>query len=124
MNTQLARMYGVLIGTLGVLGLFTTGHLFGLTNSDMALDLLRIVLAGILLYAGYAAATTRVAETALLGVGVLYVVMGLIGLMNPTLGGLLPSGLTGFDVAFHLITGGLAIFGARHHAATTPHRAL
>lgn len=123
MNVQLAKIYGVLIGALGIMGLFTNGHLFQIMNADIALDILRIVLAAILLYAVFAARSDRVINTALLGVGVLYVGMGIIGLFAPTIGGLLPSGLTGFDIAFHLLTGAVAIVGANHRSEGVAHRA-
>lgn len=116
MNLQLVRMYGVLIGALAVMGMFVSGHLLGLTNSDPAFDTLRAVLAAILLYVGFGSRDSRAVDTALLGVGLLYVGMGIVGLFAPTLGGLLPAGLTGFDVAFHLLTGIVAIAaGARRH---------
>lgn len=122
MHKRLAITYGWLIGALGILGLFASGHLFALTNSDIALDLLRLILAGALLYVGYR--NSEGASRAVLGVvGALYIGMALIGTANPTLGGLLPSGLTGFDIAFHLITGALAgiaalmTHGSRHSAA-------
>jgi hypothetical protein len=109
MNIQLTRLYAILVGALGVLGLFVSGHLFGITNSDWAMDILRIGLAVYLVWAGFISKADRAADSALYVVGGLYVIMGVIGLFSPTLGGILPTGLTGFDVVFHLITGGLAI---------------
>lgn len=116
MNAQLAKMYGVLIAALAVSGLFTSGHLFGGVNSDPAVDLLRVLLAGILLYAGFVSRDYRVVDMALLGTGLLYIGMGALALVNSTLGGILPSGLTGFDVGSHLIAGAVAAWaGTRHH---------
>ena len=123
MNVQLARIYGVLIGALGIMGLFVGGHLFQFMNADSFLDLLRIVLAGILLYVGFSAVPDHVVNTALVGVGILYIGMGLAGLLASTIGGLLPSGLTGFDIAFHLTTGLLALAGASHGRAGAVHSA-
>lgn len=105
MSIQLVRLYGVLIAALAVAGVFVHGHLLGIMNVDPALDALRGVLAVGLLYIGFGARDTASAHAALLGVGLLYVGMALGALVSPTIGGLLPSGLTGFDVAFHLITG-------------------
>jgi uncharacterized membrane protein len=118
MNLQLTRIYAVLIGALAIIGLFVNGHLFGFMNSDIALDLLRVVLAAYLIYVGFVAKSETMATNALLGVGALYIVMGIAGLFSPTLGGILPSGLTGFDVAFHLITGAVAAVAGmrRDHA--------
>jgi hypothetical protein len=105
MSKTVAKIYAVLVAGLALAGLFTNGHLFNLMNVDIALDLLRVVLAGGLIYAAFVAKDSHLANTMLLTVGVLYVGMGLLGLVSPTLGGLLPSGLTGFDIAFHLVTG-------------------
>jgi hypothetical protein len=110
MVLMVAKMYGWLIALLGVLGLFVTdGHLFKLMNADMPLDILRLVLATTLLWAAYGK-KEDIARNALLLVGVLYVGMGIAALFDPELWGLLPTGLTGFDVIFHLVTG-LAALG-------------
>src|SRR3982751_5462652 len=98
MNLQLVRMYGILIASLALLGLFVNNHLFQLMNVDIALDGLRVLLAGFLLYVGFISKDRDLVDTALVGTGVLYVGMGILGLITPTIGGLLPSGLTGFDI--------------------------
>ncbi len=116
MNVQLSRIYGVLIGALAIVGLFVSGHLFQLMNTDIVIDVLRVVLAAYLIYVGFVTRSERTATTALAVVGALYIVMGLSGLFNSTLGGLLPSGLTGFDIAFHLVTGIIAVGAAMRHA--------
>jgi hypothetical protein len=108
MNITLTRMYAILIGALGIIGLFVSGHLFQIMNTDIAIDVLRIVLAAYLVYVGFMAKSDKMANTALMIVGGLYVVMALVGLFSSTLGGILPSGLTGFDIVFHLATGLLA----------------
>lgn len=117
MSLRLTRMFGILIAALAVMGLFVSGHLFGIMNTDPALDALRVVLASVLIYIGFAVRDNNLAHVALLMVGLLYVGMALVGLVSPTLGGLVPSGLTGFDIAFHLITGAIATAAGltRHH---------
>jgi hypothetical protein len=120
MNLQLVRIYGIFISALAFLGLFVSGHLFALTNTDTVLDTVRIILAIYLLYAGFFARDDRTVNTALFTVGSLYVGLGVLGLISPTLGGLLPSGLTGFDIVFHLATGALAVYAgldSRRHVA-------
>jgi hypothetical protein len=99
------QLYAMLIAALAIAGLFTSGHLFNLMNVDIALDLLRVVLAATLIYVSFVAKNEHYSNMALLTVGLLYIGMGVIGVLSPTIGGLLPSGLTGFDIAFHLITG-------------------
>jgi len=122
MNLQLVRMYGILIGGLALIGLFINGHLFEIMNTDIALDLIRVALAVYLLSVGFVQKDHGSVTMALSLVGLLYVGMGVSGLFSSTLGGLLPAGLTGFDIAFHLATGGLALaavaMGHRHNTAS------
>lgn len=117
-NIMIGKMYAVLIGALGIVGLFVSGHLFKFMNVDIALDILRVVLAAYLVYAAFIAKNVKMTTTGLLVVGVLYVVMAIWGLFSSTLGGILPSGLTGFDIVFHLATGIVAVAaGMRHREA-------
>lgn len=123
MQKQLAQIFGILVAGLAVLGFFVEdGHLFGLMNANFALDMLRVVLATALLYAGFGPASAQTIRSVLMFTGVLYIGMALGGLISPTLWGMLPSGLTGFDIAFHLATGAVATGAAlatnsnRHHA--------
>lgn len=120
MSIRLVRIYGVLIAALAVAGLFVHGHLFGLMNVDPTLDALRVVLAVVLLYIGFGVRDVNSAHAALLGVGILYVGMAVGGLVSSTIGGLLPSGLTGFDIAFHLIAGIVATAAGLTHSHRLP----
>jgi hypothetical protein len=122
-NVKLAQIYGVVIGALAILGLFTEGHLLNLMNVDAALDGLRVVLGAALLYIGFGSKNNRQATIALLVVGVVYILTAILGLIDPKLFGMLPSGLTGFDIAFHLITGAVAAWaGLRKSAELSPAR--
>lgn len=117
MKTRLlAQMLGVVVGLLAVLGLASGDeHLLGLMNIDLTLDIIRIPVAAALLYAGFWAADNLTINNIVLGVGVLYIGMGVLGLMSPELFGLLPHGLTGFDVAFHLVSGLVATAAGMMH---------
>jgi hypothetical protein len=115
MNLQIARMYAILIGALGIIGLFVSGHLFQITNTDIVLDIARIGLAAFLFYAGFMAKDDKMVNRALSATGILYIGLGILGLITPTIGGLLPTGLTGFDIVFHLATGALAMYAAMAH---------
>jgi hypothetical protein len=113
MQKQLAKSFGILIAILAVGGLFVEdGHLFGFMNANLALDALRIVLAAALLYVGFGSASARAVRGVLGFTGILYLGMAVLGLADSTLWGLLPSGLTGFDIAFHLLAGAVATFAA------------
>lgn len=116
MVRNVSQIYAVIVASLALFGLLSTGHLLELMNVDIAIDLIRVVLAAALIYAGFFSEDEKTAKNALFSVGILYVIMGLFGLVNPTLGGLLPSGLTGFDIGFHLLSGSVAVI-----IATTKH---
>lgn len=119
MHKQAVKIYGILIALLAVGGFFVTdGHLFGIMNADAALDWLRALLAVFLLYVGYKVTDDGFLRGTLMFVGVLYVGMGLLGIADSELWGLLPNGLTGFDIAFHLVTGAaaLGLAAKTHHA--------
>jgi hypothetical protein len=110
MQRQTTKVYGVLIGLLAIGGFFIKdGHLLGLMNADTALDWLRVVLALLLLYIGFKPGSASAIRGILVFTGVLYVGMALLGLIDSKLWGLLPNGLTGFDIVFHLITGVAAL---------------
>lgn len=110
MQRTMVKVYGVLIALLAVMGMFVNeGYILGIMNADIALDWLRVGLALILLYAGFFSEDGRVLRASLWLVGLLYVGMGVLGLADTKLWGLTPQGLTGFDIAFHLVTGLLAI---------------
>jgi hypothetical protein len=53
-------------------------------------------------------------------VGVLYIGMGFMGLLSSTIWGLLPNGLTGFDILFHLVAGIVAVLAGMKSAAIPP----
>lgn len=109
MQKRMAQIFGVLVAGLAVLGFFVEdGHLFGLMNANILLDVLRVGLAAALLYVGFGSAPAERIRGVLMFTSVLYVGMGVLGLISSTLWGLLPAGLTGFDIVFHLTTGLLA----------------
>lgn len=114
MERRTAQILGVLVAGLAVAGLFVEDrHFLDLMNVDVTLDMLRIPIAGALLYAGFKGSLGLVRRV-LLVVGLLYVGMGLFGLVDRELAGLLPTGLTEFDIAFHLLSGaGAAWLGTR-----------
>jgi hypothetical protein len=124
MARRLAQMLGIAVALVAIIGLFAGGgQLWGIANTDMAMDLVRIAAAAALLYAGFGTSDDRTTANIVMGVGIAYIGMGLLGLVSPTLFGLLPSALPGADVAFHIITGALGVMAAvtdhsHHHSAT------
>ena len=111
MHRIVATVLGVVIGLLAIIGFFIEGdHLAGLMNVDLTLDVLRVILAIALLVVGLAPGVPdRATRGVIIAVGVLYVLMGLLAFADPNLFGMLPTGLTGFDIGFHLVVGLAAI---------------
>lgn len=109
MQRTVVKVYGVLIALLAATGLVNDGHLLGIMNVDPMLDWLRVGLAVFLLYVGFGAKSERIVRGSLWFVGLVYIGTGALGLLNTTMWAVLPSGLTGFDAAFHLVAGLLAI---------------
>jgi hypothetical protein len=106
MQKHLAQIFGILVAGLALLGFFVEdGHLFGLMNANILLDVLRVGLAAVLLYAGFGRASAETIRSALMFTSLLYVGLAVLGLISSTLWGLLPAGLTSFDIAFHLLAG-------------------
>jgi hypothetical protein len=125
MLSIVARILGVVVALLAIAGFFVEGeHLFDLMNVDIALDALRVVIAVALLYVGFARVRASAVKTVIVIVGVVYVLMGALAFADRTLFGLLPTGLTAFDIGFHLVVGIaaliLAVVSTTRASATTP----
>ena len=106
MLRTVARVLGIVVALLAIAGFFVEGELLvGLMNVDITLDVLRVIIAAALLYVGFGRASAGAVRATIIVVGALYVVMGLVAFADPTLFGLLPTGLTGFDIGFHLVVG-------------------
>jgi hypothetical protein len=106
-HRTVATVLGIVVGLLAIIGFFIEGeHLLGIMNVDLTLDILRLLIAAALLVVGLAPQVPAQATKAvIIVVGAMYVLMGLLAFADPTLFGLLPTGFTGFDIAFHLIVG-------------------
>jgi hypothetical protein len=110
MHRITAIVLGIVVALLAIAGLFVEGsHLFGIMNVDITLDVLRVVIAIALLVVGFARVRDAAVRAVLIIVGVLYVLMALLAFASTTLFGILPTGLTGFDIGFHLVVGIAAI---------------
>ena len=97
---------GVVVALLAIAGLFAEGeHMLGIMNVDLALDVVRIVLAIALLVVGFARVSRGALNAVLVLFGASYLVLGVIGMIDREAFGLLPTGLTTFDLVFHLVVG-------------------
>ena len=105
-----AQILGVVLILTGVLGLVLGERLLlGILNIDVLEDAVHVLTGGLLAYVGFGRTDLAFARNVVLGLGVIYVLVGLIGFVAPTLFGLLPDGYTVFDNLLHLALGALSI---------------
>ncbi len=104
-----ARIIGIALLLVGVLGLVMAGRLFGLFNSDLLEDIIHIGTGAVMAYVGFALRDNGAARSAVGGLGVVYVLVGLLGFIAPNLFGLLPTGYNLADNVLHLALGVLGI---------------
>lgn len=110
MAKAIATMLGLLIAAHGILSLFVEGSLLlGVFNADAALDVLYLLSAVVLLVAGATGSSQRGAARTLAAIGVVYAVVGLLGLADHRLGGVTPTGLTLMDYIFFFAVAGSAL---------------
>lgn len=107
---QYAGYVGAVIVLLGIVGLIAgEGHLFGLINIDIAEDIIHLITGGLMVYVGFAQSDVALARTVVGGLGVVYLLVGIVGFISTTVFGLFPSGYTWADNLVHLLLGVLGI---------------
>ncbi|WP_291041307.1 hypothetical protein [Herbiconiux sp.] len=115
-----ARILGIVVALLAVVGLFIEGeHFAGIANVDLPLDIARIVIAVALLVVGFGRVSRGALSAVLAIVGIMYVLMGVLAIFDPTLFGILPTGFTTFDIVFHIASGLVAVIAAFVPGRTT-----
>lgn len=121
MGKAFAIMLGILLGGHGLLGLFVEGeHLLGIFNVDILVDLLYLGLAAVLLLIGFFSSNAAMIRGVLLVAGGALVLLGLAGLADDTVWGLLPSGLTLMDFVILFGAGVVSLFMAILPSTTEP----
>ena len=107
---QYAVVVGAVIVLLGLGGvLLGEQALFGVLNIDLAEDLIHLVTGGLMLYVGLAHRGDALARNVVGGLGVVYLLVGLLGFVVPDLFGLLPHRYSLVDNLLHLTLGVLGI---------------
>ena len=110
MVRQYAQVVGVVIIVIGVVGLLLGDQLLlGLLNIDIAEDIVHLVTGGLMAYVGFARADPGLLRNVVGGLGVVYLLVGLLGFVVPNLFGLLPHGYTIADNLLHLALGAAGI---------------
>ena len=105
-----AKVVGVVIVLIGIGGLLLGEQsLFGVLNIDVAEDLIHLVTGGLMAAVGFRGSDSAV-RTVVGGLGVVYLLVGVLGFFVPDLFGLLPHEYeTVLDNLIHLSLGVLGI---------------
>jgi hypothetical protein len=115
-----AQILGVVLILIGVVGLLLgDGLLLGILNIDVVEDIVHILTGGILAYVGFGRPDTGAARSVVGALGVVYLLVGILGFILPTLLGLVPSSYTIFDNLLHLALGVLSLVVAFGQGSTT-----
>jgi hypothetical protein len=110
MARQYAQVVGIILLVIGVGGLVLGDQvLAGALNIDILEDLVHLVTGGLLAYVGFAQRDSSIIRSVVGGLGVVFVLIGILGFVSPTLFGLLPNGYTLIDNLIHLALGVLGI---------------
>ncbi|MFP7760234.1 hypothetical protein [Marisediminicola sp. LYQ134] len=113
MGRAAAFMMGVILGSHGAVGLFVHDtHLLGIFNVDPFADATYLILAAMLLWVGLTDSST-LALRAVHGItAVALIGLGLLGLIDDTVFGLLPTGLTLMDFFVFFALGAVSVVSA------------
>src|SRR4028118_1178119 len=110
MIKRFAQILGVVLILVGVVGLVLGDKVWlGILNVDIVEDIVHLATGGLLAYVGFSGLDLSTARSLVLALGVVYLVVGILGFVVPTMFGLIPNGYTIFDDLLHLALGGLAV---------------
>ena len=105
-----AQVLGVVLILVGIVGLLVGDRVWlGILNVDIFEDIVHLITGGILAYVGFGRADLDLARNVIGGLGVLYLLVGILGFIVPMMLGLIPHGYTVFDNLLHLALGVLSI---------------
>lgn len=107
---QYAQIMGIVLILTGVLGLVLGEQaLFGLLNIDLTEDIVHLITGGLMAYVGFAGRDSGTIRNVVGGIGVVYLLVGILGFIVPDLFGLLPHRYSVADNILHLALGVLGI---------------
>ena len=110
MVRRYAQVVGVVLVLLGLVGLVLgEGLLLGFVNIDLSEDVVHLISGGLLLYAGSLRRDTGLVRGVVGALGVVYLLVGVLGFVWPTLLGLIPHGYSVIDNFIHLVLGLLSL---------------
>jgi len=107
---RFAQILGVALILVGLVGLVLGDKVWlGILNVDIVEDIVHLATGGLLAYVGFSGVDLSAARSIVLALGVVYLMVGILGFVVPTMFGLIPSGYTIFDDLLHLALGGLSL---------------
>ncbi len=112
MVKRFAQILGVVLILIGIVGLVLGDRVWlGILNVDIVEDIVHLATGGLLAYVGFGRTDLSTARSVVLALGVIYLAVGILGFVVPTMFGLIPDGYTVFDNLLHLALGvlGLAV---------------
>ncbi|MGH2350806.1 MAG: hypothetical protein ACRDJN_04245 [Chloroflexota bacterium] len=109
-----AQYTGIVLIALGLVGLVlytSLGEepLFGLLNIELTVDVFRILTGALLAYVGYRVADTASVRFVAGGLGIVYLLIGLLGFVSTDLYELLSTELAVVDNVIHVVVGVLGV---------------
>ena len=112
MVRQYAQVVGVVLLLLGVVGflLVSQSPLLGLLNIDMMENIVHLLTGAAMAYVGFAMRDNATARMVVGAIGVVYLLVGVIGFVDPRLFGLLTNPYTIVDNVIHLALGALGVY--------------
>jgi hypothetical protein len=115
-----AGIVGVVIILIGIVGLLLGEQpLLGFVNIDILEDIIHLVTGGLLAYVGFGQRDEGLARNVVGGLGVIYLLVGVLGFVIPMLFGLLPHGYSIVDNIIHLVLGVASIAVAFSQGSAT-----
>ena len=110
MIKRFAQILGVVLILVGLVGLVLGDKVWvGILNVDIVEDIVHLATGGLLAYVGFSGMDLSTARSIVLALGVVYLLVGILGFVVPTMFGLIPNGYTIFDDLLHLALGGLSL---------------
>ncbi len=101
-----AGVVGIVLILVGIGGLILGDQLLlGVLNIDIVEDIVHLLTGAILAYVGFGQRDVPLARNVVGGLGVVYLLVFVVGIITSTLFGLLPHGYTVVDHIIHLAVG-------------------
>jgi len=112
MVLSVGKLLGVVLLLLGVVGfvLVAQSPLLGLLNIDFLENIVHLATGAAFAYVGFAMRDNSSARTVVGALGIVYLAVGVIGFVLPTLFGLLQHPYTIVDNVIHLALGAIGIY--------------